>query len=59
MTTQSVVHVGEGESMMNHMATFCLGERAHPLQPGETDQAQATKNSFCLIMYLLSDLWPL
>ena len=59
MQAQVVMHVGAGENMMNQMATFCLGERAYPLQPGETDQAQATKNLFCLIMYLLSDLWPL
>ena len=59
MSTQVVVHVGKGENMMNQMATFCLGERAHPLQPGETDQAQATKNLFCLIMCLFLDLWPL
>ena len=44
---------------MNQMATFCLGERAHPLWLSKTDQAQATKNLFCLIMYLIPDLWPL
>ena len=43
MLTQAVMPVGEGENMMNQMATFCLGERAHPLQPGETDQVQATR----------------
>ena len=56
MQVQAVMHVGTGENMMNQMATFYLGKRAHPLQPGETDQVQATKNLFCLIMYLLSDL---
>ena len=44
MSTQVVTPAGKGESMMNQMATFCLGERAHPLQPGETDQAQATRH---------------
>ena len=43
MSMQAVVHVGEGESMMNPMAMFCLGERAHPLQPGETDQVQVPR----------------
>ena len=60
MQVQAVVHVGTGENMMNQMAMFCLGERAHPLRhwSGITDQAQVTKNLFCLIMYLFSDLWP-
>ena len=43
MSTQAVMSVGGGESMINQMATFCLGERAHPLQPDETDQVQATR----------------
>ena len=59
MSTQAVTPAGEGKSMMNQMATFCLGERAHPLRLGETDQAQVTKNLFCLILYLIPDLWPL
>ena len=48
MQAQAVVHVGAGKNMMNQMATFCLGERAHPLWhcSDETDQAQATVN-FC------------
>ena len=35
MQAQVVVHVGTGENMMNQMATFCLGERAHPLWHGQ------------------------
>ena len=39
------MRVGAGKNMMNQMATFCLGERAHPLQhwSSETDQAQVTR----------------
>ena len=46
MQTQAVVHVGTGKNMMNQMAMFCLGERAHPLRhwSGETDQAQVTRH---------------
>ena len=58
MQVQAVVHAGAGENMMNQMATFCLGERAHPLHGigqaqvtrrkrlGASNQAQATMN-FC------------
>ena len=48
MQAQVVVHAGTGENMMNQMATFCLGERVHPLRhwSGAGDQAQATMN-FC------------
>ena len=35
MQAQAVVHVGASENMMNQMATFCLGERAHPLRHGQ------------------------
>ena len=44
MLTLVVMPAGEGEGMMNHMATFCLGERAHPLQLGKTNQAQVTRH---------------
>ena len=52
MQAQVVMHVNTGgnacrrrrNSMMNQMATFCLGERVHPLRLGETDQAQATRH---------------
>ena len=45
MQTQAVVHLGAGENMMNQMATFCLGERAHPLRhwSGKTNQAKPTR----------------
>ena len=45
MQVQVVVHAGAGENLMNKMATFCLGERAHPLQhwTGTGDQAQVTR----------------
>ena len=45
MQVQAVVHEGAGENMMNQMATFCLGERAHPLRHrlGAGDQAQAAR----------------
>ena len=74
MQVQAVVHAGAGENMMNQMATFCLGERAHPLRhwsgrkgPGARDQVQATRHKqpgtsdyeLLLIMHFLSDLWPL
>ena len=68
MQAQAVVHAGAGENMMNQMAMFCLGERAHPLRhwSGTGDQAQATRHKqpgesdyeLLLIMHLLSDLWP-
>ena len=62
MQAQAVVHVGVGENMMNQMATFCLGERAHPLPhwSGTTDQAQVTrrKRLRTWVLHLLSDLWP-
>ena len=58
MQVQAVTPAGRRNSMLNQMATFCLGERAHPLQLGETDQVQATKNLFCLILYLIPDSWP-
>ena len=35
MQAQVVVHVGASKNMMNQMATFCLGERVHPLQHGQ------------------------
>ena len=40
MQALAIVHVGAGENMMNQMATFCLGERAHPLRHG---QAKSTR----------------
>ena len=45
MQAQAVVHVGAGKNMMNQMATFCLGERVHPLRhwSGATDQVQVTR----------------
>ena len=45
MQAQAVVHVGAGENMMNQMAMFCLGERAHPLWhwSDTTDQVQVTR----------------
>ena len=45
MQVQAVVHAGAGKNMMNQMATFCLGERAHPLRhwSGAGDQAQPTR----------------
>ena len=63
---QAVVHAGAGGNMMNQMATFCLGERAHPLWhwSGASNQAQVTRckrpgasdYELLLIMHLLSDL---
>ena len=53
-----VVHVGTGKNMMNQMATFCLGERAHPLRHGQAKPTRCKWLQTCLIMYLLSDLWP-
>ena len=48
MQVQAVVHAGTGENMMNQMATFCLGERVHPLRhwPGTGDQVQATRHKW-------------
>ena len=45
LQVQAVVHAGTGENMMNQMAMFCLGERAHPLRhwTGTGDQVQATR----------------
>ena len=45
MQSQAVAHVGADKNVMNQMATFCLGERAHPLrhQSGANDQAQAIR----------------
>ena len=68
MQAQVVVHAGAGGNMMKEMATFCLGERVHPLRhwSGTGNQAQVTRckqpgasdYELLLIMYLLSDLWP-
>ena len=57
MQAQVVVPVGAGKNMMNQMATFCLGERAHPLRhwSGATDQAQLTRHKrlrTCLFNYV-------
>ena len=67
MQAQAVVHAGTGGNMMNQIATFCLGERAHPLRhwSGASDQVQATRRKqpgasdyeLLLITHLLSDLW--
>ena len=58
MQAQVVVHAGAGGNRMNQMATFCLGERAHPLRhlvrrkrPGASDY------ELLLITHLISDLW--
>ena len=41
MQALAIVHVGAGENMMNRMAMFCLGERAHPPWHG---QAKSTRH---------------
>ena len=56
MQAQAVVHAGGNacrrNSMLNQMAMFCLGERAHPLRLGETDQVQATRRKRLIICFV-------